>query len=169
MEKMQPALRAYLIKLREEAFIDIKPGYIDTGASPNQTKPIYRRTRRLLRRRRRQLRVSVRRRQQVRRPRRTVSHGRGSYGRSSPARRPQQRRCGSDFDSRSGGKTTSTKPATTASMKPGKKEKIRYGQAPRETLPPSPGETEHVDAGSTPPASQQTAEVNEPANPLTHG
>ncbi|MBV9574375.1 MAG: peptidylprolyl isomerase [Acidobacteriales bacterium] len=40
MEKLQPALRAYLRKLREEAYIDIKPGYVDTGASPNQTKPI---------------------------------------------------------------------------------------------------------------------------------
>ncbi|MGC2446944.1 MAG: peptidylprolyl isomerase [Candidatus Sulfotelmatobacter sp.] len=39
-EKLQPALRTYLTKLREEAYIDIKPGYVDTGASPNQTKPI---------------------------------------------------------------------------------------------------------------------------------
>jgi peptidyl-prolyl cis-trans isomerase SurA len=41
MVKMQPALREYLTKLRENAFIDIKPGYVDTGASPNETKPIY--------------------------------------------------------------------------------------------------------------------------------
>jgi peptidyl-prolyl cis-trans isomerase SurA len=41
MEKMQPALREYLTKLREDAYIDIKPGYVDTGASPNETKPIY--------------------------------------------------------------------------------------------------------------------------------
>ena len=40
LEKIQPALRAYLTKLREEAFIDIKPGFVDSGASPNQTKPI---------------------------------------------------------------------------------------------------------------------------------
>ena len=39
--KMQPALRDYLTKLREEAFIDIKPGYLDTGASPNETQPVY--------------------------------------------------------------------------------------------------------------------------------
>jgi peptidyl-prolyl cis-trans isomerase SurA len=41
MTKMQPALREYLTKLRENAFIDVKQGYIDTGASPNETKPIY--------------------------------------------------------------------------------------------------------------------------------
>jgi peptidyl-prolyl cis-trans isomerase SurA len=40
MDKLQPALRAYLTKLREEAFIEIKQGYRDTGASANQTKPI---------------------------------------------------------------------------------------------------------------------------------
>lgn len=39
-EKLQPALRVYLTKLREDAYIDIKPGYVDTGASPNQTKPV---------------------------------------------------------------------------------------------------------------------------------
>jgi peptidyl-prolyl cis-trans isomerase SurA len=40
MQKLQPALRAYLTKLREEAYIDYKEGYVDSGASPNQTKPI---------------------------------------------------------------------------------------------------------------------------------
>src|SRR5713226_7638892 len=40
MQKLQPALRAYLQKLREDAYIDIKSGYVDTGASPNQTKPV---------------------------------------------------------------------------------------------------------------------------------
>jgi peptidyl-prolyl cis-trans isomerase SurA len=39
-QKLQPALRAYLTKLREEAYIDVKTGYIDSGASPNQTKPV---------------------------------------------------------------------------------------------------------------------------------
>ncbi len=40
MEKLQPALRVYLTTLREEAFIDIKNGYIDSGASAKQTKPV---------------------------------------------------------------------------------------------------------------------------------
>ena len=39
-QKLQPALRAYLTKLREDAFIDVKAGYVDTGASPNETKPV---------------------------------------------------------------------------------------------------------------------------------
>jgi peptidyl-prolyl cis-trans isomerase SurA len=40
MQKLQPALRDYLKKLREDAFIDYKPGYVDSGASANQTKPV---------------------------------------------------------------------------------------------------------------------------------
>jgi peptidyl-prolyl cis-trans isomerase SurA len=40
MQKLQPALRAYLTKLREQAYINYKDGYVDSGASPNQTKPI---------------------------------------------------------------------------------------------------------------------------------
>ncbi|HEX4604377.1 MAG TPA: peptidylprolyl isomerase, partial [Candidatus Angelobacter sp.] len=40
-ERLEPAARAYLTKLREQAYIDIKPGYADSGASANQTnKPV---------------------------------------------------------------------------------------------------------------------------------
>ena|ERR1700704_1121486 len=40
-EKLEPAARAYLTKLREQAYIDIKTGFADTGASPNQAnKPV---------------------------------------------------------------------------------------------------------------------------------
>ncbi len=41
MTKMQPALREYLTKLREDAYIDVKSPNVDTGASPNETKPVY--------------------------------------------------------------------------------------------------------------------------------
>jgi peptidyl-prolyl cis-trans isomerase SurA len=40
MQRLQPALRVYLTKLREDAYIDVKAGYVDSGASPNETKPI---------------------------------------------------------------------------------------------------------------------------------
>jgi peptidyl-prolyl cis-trans isomerase SurA len=40
-ERLEPAARAFLTKLREQAYIDIKSGYADTGASPNQgNKPV---------------------------------------------------------------------------------------------------------------------------------
>lgn len=34
--RMDPAVRAYLTKLRSEAFLNIKPGYVDSGAAPGK-------------------------------------------------------------------------------------------------------------------------------------
>jgi parvulin-like peptidyl-prolyl isomerase len=34
--KMQPQVRTYLVGLRKTAFLQIKPGYVDTGAAPGQ-------------------------------------------------------------------------------------------------------------------------------------
>jgi peptidyl-prolyl cis-trans isomerase SurA len=41
MEKIGPAVRTYLTRLRDEAYIDIRPGYTDSAASPNETKPTF--------------------------------------------------------------------------------------------------------------------------------
>ena len=40
-ERTEPALRAYLKQLRMEAYIDYKPGYVDTAAVINPSKPSY--------------------------------------------------------------------------------------------------------------------------------
>lgn len=40
-QKLQPALDEYFKKLREDAYIDVKPGYVDTGTVAGQTKPIF--------------------------------------------------------------------------------------------------------------------------------
>src|SRR5579871_2220064 len=34
--RMEPEVRKYLTKLREDAFLEIKPGYVDTGAAPGK-------------------------------------------------------------------------------------------------------------------------------------
>jgi peptidyl-prolyl cis-trans isomerase SurA len=39
-QKLQPSLRAFLTKLREEAYIKIAQGYVDSGKSANQTEPV---------------------------------------------------------------------------------------------------------------------------------
>lgn len=36
-EKMQPAMRTYLAQLREESYVQVKPGYMDTAAVPGAT------------------------------------------------------------------------------------------------------------------------------------
>jgi peptidyl-prolyl cis-trans isomerase SurA len=41
MQKISPAVRQYLTRLREEAYIDIRPGYTDSAASAKESKPTY--------------------------------------------------------------------------------------------------------------------------------
>ncbi|MGB6192991.1 MAG: peptidylprolyl isomerase, partial [Terracidiphilus sp.] len=149
MSRMEPAIRDYLTKMREDADIEIKPGFVDTGASPSKqvfpiaysayTAPTSKKKKKVER---------TRFRETARGYRQTAA----PVAAAAPATT-----------------ATTTAPAkkaatTTATLKPGKKEKIRYGRAPQETLPDTPAlQTE--DAGAT--ATQQTASsVPEPANPL---
>ncbi|HET8637783.1 MAG TPA: hypothetical protein VFL96_13120, partial [Acidobacteriaceae bacterium] len=104
---MQPALRDYLTKLREAAYIEIRAGYEDSGASPNEMKPVYT--------------AYAPPQPKKKKAKRTRFNGRGRH-----ANKPAAEKASLD---------TSGKDNTT--MKPGKKEKIRFGQAPRETLPPA--------------------------------
>jgi len=39
MQRVQPALREFLNQLREEAYIEVKPGYVDTGAVKKRAPP----------------------------------------------------------------------------------------------------------------------------------
>ena len=41
VQAMEPAMRAYLSKLRDDSFVDIQPGFVDSGATPNETKPLF--------------------------------------------------------------------------------------------------------------------------------
>jgi peptidyl-prolyl cis-trans isomerase SurA len=115
-EQMQPALRAYLTKLREGAYIDIKSGFVDAGASSKQTKPVF-----------------------------------SAY--SAPVSKKQKQAAKKRFD-RSGGAINASTTAAAAVAKPAvikldkngrpkkvKREKIRFGQAPEQSLPPGPTRT----------------------------
>jgi peptidyl-prolyl cis-trans isomerase SurA len=151
MSKMEPALRTYLTKLREEAYITVRPGYVDSGASPNEIKfiqgayvpPQPKKKKKLER-----TRFNVR----------TTRGGKAqaSASTSAPAGVPS-------LDQVNSQKTQAKEVASNApgTQKPGKKEKIRFGQAPRETLPA--GDTRSVDAGATTPsAPQQQVALNQP-------
>ena len=162
MSRMEPAIRTYLTKMREEAFIDIKPGYVDSGASPNETKPLYSAY----------TPPAPKKKAKVERVRfRETTHT--FRQKSSPALAP--------LAPASAPETASATPAPAvvnvdaakskkhhktagpAVEKPGKKEKIRFGQKPRESLPSEPnGSVE--DAGALPETAAATAP--EPVNPL---
>jgi peptidyl-prolyl cis-trans isomerase SurA len=147
MSRMEPAIRAYLTKMREEAFIDIAPGYADTGASPNQTKPIFSAY----------VPPSPKKKAKVERTRyRENTRGfRNKSGVVSDEGAPDSSATNKDQNKDQKGKNKDL------AEKPGKKEKIRFGQAPRETLPTAAKDTATENAGALP----ETA-TNEPANPL---
>lgn len=147
--RMGPAIRAYLTQMREEAYIDIKPGYVDTGASPKETKPVYSAY----------TPPAPKKKKKVERTRfRETEHGFRNKSKASVV----------DVSA----DTTPAKPATGKAAKaakpvvekPGKREKIRFGQAPRETLPAA-AETKVEDAGALT-KEQQAENPAEADNPL---
>jgi peptidyl-prolyl cis-trans isomerase SurA len=144
MSKMEPAIREYLTTMREQAFIDIKPGYVDSGASPN--KSVY--------------------------PISYAAYTPPQPKKKKKVERTRYRETTHTFRQKSpqavaAADTTKTPPASkknaslNKSEKPGKKEKIRFGKAPTKTLPNAPNTTTE-DAGAV----QTAAAAPEPENPL---
>jgi peptidyl-prolyl cis-trans isomerase SurA len=154
MSRMEPAMREYLTKMREDAYIDIKPGFTDSGASPKQTKPVYsayvppapKKKKKIERTRFRETTRTFR--------QKSPQVAAAPVPEAAPAPAPAQA-------GKKGKKNASAD--TTATMKPGKKEKIRFGQAPTKTLPVAP-ETKVENAGALPPEVASAAQ--EPVNPL---
>jgi peptidyl-prolyl cis-trans isomerase SurA len=142
MLRMEPAMRNYLTTMREQAFIDIKPGYTDTGASPRQTKPIYSAY----------APPTPKKKKKVERTRFREST------RTFRQKSPQAEAAVAEPPK----KGKKEEKAALPSLKPGKREKIRFGQAPSKTLPKAP-EAPIEDAGAV----QQTdSSTPEPVNPL---
>ncbi|HUX43331.1 MAG TPA: peptidylprolyl isomerase [Terracidiphilus sp.] len=136
MSKMEPATRAYLTQMRDEAYLEIAPGYVDTGASPNKrvfpiaysayAPPSPKKKRKIERTRFRETGRSFRHKEKA-----------------PPLELAADQAPKTQKESKKHGKKKEV------SMKPGKKEKIRFGRAPQETLPNSPtSQTE--DAGAMP-------------------
>jgi peptidyl-prolyl cis-trans isomerase SurA len=153
MVRMEPVMREYLSTMREQAYIDIKPGFTDSGASARQTKPIYSaytppapKKKKVVERTR--FRESTR-----------------SFRQKTAQAEPAKSAAGPASETPAAATTKKGKKAASteqASMKPGKKEKIRFGQAPSKTLPSAPaGATEDAGAGT-----QIASSGQEPVNPL---
>jgi peptidyl-prolyl cis-trans isomerase SurA len=160
LERMQPKLREYLTKLREEAAIDIKPGMVDTGSSGNEMKlsysaytpPAPKKPKKFQRARFRGRDRSKSAQAETAKaaPPATAAPATTAATAAAPAAQP------------------ATKPATTqqasnnqGTEKPGKREKIRFGQAPRESLPASQVATAAApDAGAPTVTTPETRYVN---------
>src|SRR5208282_1232652 len=147
MSKMEPAIRAYLTTMREEAYVEVAPGYADTGASPKQIKPVYSAY----------TPPSARKKKKVERTRfRETTH---TFRQKGPQTAPPAEEAAAPAAKSNKRKA---QPVNLATMKPGKKEKIRYGKAPSETLP-NTAKTNTEDAGAVQQAANTTPE---PINPL---
>ncbi len=167
MTKMEPAMRDYLTKMREDAYINIKPGYDDTGATANKrinpiayssyTPPAPKKKKKVERTR---FRENAHFRQK------SPQLVEASATTTAPAPTPAKA-------------VTSAK----KSEKPGKKEKIRFGKAPTKTLPSADAPAQTEDAGGASGATgenaaaggqaaqsqsgqDQVAQNQEPDNPL---
>ena len=150
MSRMEPAMRDYLTKMREDAYIDIKPGFTDTGASPKQTKPVYSAY----------VPPAPKKKKKVERTRfrETTRSFRQKTSQAAAAPAPEAATAQAPANKK-GKKNAGAE--TTATMKPGKKEKIRFGKAPTKTLPVAP-ETKVENAGALPPETASAAQ--EPEN-----
>jgi peptidyl-prolyl cis-trans isomerase SurA len=146
MEQMQPKLREYLTKLREEAYVELKPGVVDTGASGNEMRLTYSAyTPPAPKKKKKFARARFR----GRTPAATQTAAAQTPGTTTAAATS----AGATTAAGAAPATTAAKTATTQQasndqnvQKPGKKEKIRFGQAPRESLPSSQVATNSVPA-----------------------
>src|ERR1700733_6122494 len=164
MERMQPALRQYLTKLREEAYVELKPGVVDTGASGNEmrltysayTPPAEKKKKKFARSRfRGRTPAAPATTQTAAAPTPGTTTGATSAGATSAgatsagATSTGASTATAAAPAATGAKTATTQQASNSDQnvqKPGKKEKIRFGQAPRESLPSSQVATNSVPA-----------------------
>jgi peptidyl-prolyl cis-trans isomerase SurA len=148
-EAMQPALRAYLTKLREDAYIDIRTGYVDSGASPKATKPVFTAyTPPAVKKKPVQQKKRFDRGTKFSTATKTAAAPAAASTAAPATAAPGAAPTAAVTAPATAPAATSTAPTTTATaatkpQKPHKvkREKVRFGQAPRNSLPAGPEET----------------------------
>ncbi len=172
--RMEPAIRAYLNKMRDEAFIVVKSGYSDSGATDAElhqsivfsayVPPAPKKKPKVERTRFRESTHTFR----QKAPAAPVDTAEDTTA-SKPAAAASQPATAKLTKQEKKAERKKEKEAEAASEKPGKREKIRFGQAPRETLPTARKDAETENAGAVPEAAApaETADNSQtPVNPL---
>jgi peptidyl-prolyl cis-trans isomerase SurA len=134
LDQLQPALRVYLTKAREEAYINVKEGFIDTGSSRKQTQPVFTAYTAPV------VKKKIQNKQRMEQQRAIKAQAALSAAREKVAEKQAAK---AEAGAQKGGKKNAS-----ATVKPPKirREKIRYGQAPTNSLPAASVEV----SGSTP-------------------
>jgi peptidyl-prolyl cis-trans isomerase SurA len=164
LERMQPKLREYLTKLREEAAIDIYHG-TDTGASGNEmhltysayTPPPPKKKKKFARSRFRGKAAASTPVQTAQSTPAAPAAGGAAAAPASPGATSAPAAAAAPANS---AKPATTQQASNSVEKPGKKEKIRFGQAPRESLPTSQVATAVAPDGGPSVTTPETRYVN---------
>ncbi len=164
MSLMDPAIRDYLSEMRNQAFIQIKSGYSDDGATPAETHssisfsayvpPAPKKKAKVERTRFRESTRTFRDKSGAAAPlAATPAEAQNSAPPATPATAKKNKK---------------NKKEEAATEKPGKKERIRFGQAPRETLPSAKTNSATENAGALPPPSnpETASNADQPVNPL---
>jgi peptidyl-prolyl cis-trans isomerase SurA len=154
MSRMEPAIREYLNTMRNEAAIFIKAGYTDSGATEAELHPSISFSAYVPPAPKKKAKVERTRFRESTHTFRQKS-GAPAPAADTPAAPPEQAAAAAPAKKGNG--------AAPASEKPGKREKIRYGQAPRETLPTATTNTATENAGALP---ETASNADQPANPL---
>jgi peptidyl-prolyl cis-trans isomerase SurA len=161
MSRMEPAIRDYLNKMRDEAFIWINPGYTDSGATYGELHPSIAFSAYVPPAPKKKAKVE---RTRFRESTRTFRQKSGAAAptpaadeSAEPAPTPATTPAATPASTKKG------KKGEQGTEKPGKREKIRYGMAPRETLPTASTNSSTENAGALP---ETASNAEQPVNPL---
>jgi peptidyl-prolyl cis-trans isomerase SurA len=157
MSRMEPAIRDYLNKMRDDAFIQIKPGYTDSNATYGELHPSIAFSAYVPPAPKKKAKVE---RTRFRESTRTF---RQKSGAASPAPAADENAEPATAPAASPASSKKGKKGEQGTEKPGKREKIRYGMAPRETLPAASKNSTTENAGALP---ETASTADQPANPL---
>ena len=136
-QAIQPKLREYLSDLRAKAYIDIQPGFIDTGASPKETKPVFSATAPP------PVKKKVEQKERLDRSRAASAATATGSTKARTAGATKSAAASSPKGTGATGTASAKAVAVATPKKPRKihREKIRYGQAPQNSLPAAPEQT----------------------------
>ncbi|WP_263377466.1 peptidylprolyl isomerase [Granulicella paludicola] len=128
MDQLQPALRAYLTKARGEAYMEIAPGFVDTGSATKTNNSNFAYTAYSAP----AVKKKIQNKQRAEQERAAKAQAALAAARARVAEK-QQAKAEADKEKLSGGKRDVSGKQPKRKRIP--REKIRYGQAPRNSLP----------------------------------